>query len=78
MIKGYQCSFCTDFATSKVAMQKHEKGCKYNPKNKKCVSCQFYEIGYIEDYCEFHDSEDTPFIAYQVENCEKHKSKLEK
>jgi len=49
MRQVWKCDFCRDLSVNSEIMEKHEKECRWNPKNKKCQTCKFQKTGW-----EFH------------------------
>lgn len=49
MIQGWKCNFCT-FDVSDIKIKVHEDSCKFNPKNKYCHSCKYYEVQFMENH----------------------------
>lgn len=41
-VTRFQCDFCNRTYAAKAAAAKHEDKCPHNPKNKACVTCEYF------------------------------------
>lgn len=40
MIRVWKCGFCGENKVEVEDMEKHEKGCRFNPVNRDCITCK--------------------------------------
>ena len=73
MKKVWKCDFCTDTNVDKEKVKEHEDSCVFNPKNKSCHTCEFFEVR-MSEYC----AKDVPNwtdVFYGDKKCDKWRKK---
>lgn len=50
-ITTWKCEYCRKVFNVRGRAVDHEFGCRFNPKNKTCSTCRFYEIPFGTAYC---------------------------
>lgn len=59
--KGWVCNFCDTISLLKKDIERHEKYCRMNPKNKSCKTC-----GRYTEYCGYGRNHQIYCIGWKV------------